>query len=153
MDGWWPEVKAYQLICPSFMDTPSPLEFYLSILLLHDLPQSRLMNEMCEHPRVFVHEWKCRKKVEKKGERQIALCPFQPSVSLSVCQLRPTLFSVPSFSCCQSSLSFCHFVLHLKKKKQQFFLTSLFLFCHNLFLPCFVLIYCLLLWSYFSVSF
>ncbi len=50
--------------------------------------------------------------VERKGERQFALCPFQPS--LFVCRLRPPLLLVPSFSRCQSTLSFCQFVFHLK---------------------------------------
>lgn len=51
-----------------------------------------------------------QKKVERRGEREFALCPFQPSVFL--CVSAPFfLFHVPSFSSRQSSLSVCHFTL------------------------------------------
>lgn len=87
-------------LCPSFIDEPPPsppprlwiwpvVFCYQNFLLLHDLPQSRLMNEMCEYPCVFaLYMSENVDTVERKGEREFALCPFQPlGLSLCVCSL------------------------------------------------------------------
>lgn len=78
---------------------------YLSFLLLHESPRPRLMNEMWACPCVFT-----KKVVERNGEREFALCPFQPLICRCVSALF-FLFNIPSFSFRQSHLSFCHFVL------------------------------------------
>lgn len=88
-------------------------------------------------------------KVQRKGEREFALFPFQPSVCVRV-SAPPSLFLIPSFSCCQSSLSFYQFVFHLKIIFRCCFSNVNIPFCHHLCLPCFVSIYCNLFWSLFS---
>lgn len=125
---------------------------------------------MCEYPRVFaLYTGETVEKVERKGEREFALCPFQPSVFL--CVSAPLfLFLIPPFSCCQSSLSFCQFVFRLRIISSCFFLTLISLFtissvCRVLF-PFFVIcsvfnflsyFYCLTIiqpsvWFYFVVT-
>lgn len=105
-------------------------------------PRTDLMNEMCEYPCVFaLYMRENLEKVERKGEREFALCPFQPSVF--VCVSAPFSLSslFPSFSWCQSSLSFCQFVFHLEITYSCFSNVNI-PFCHHLCLPYFVSIYC-----------
>ncbi len=115
---------------------------YRTFLLLHDLPQKRLVNEMCEYPCVFaLSTSETVEKVERKGEREFALCPFQPSVFLCV---SAPVFSLPypSILLLPVKFVFLSVCVSFENNLQLFFLTLISPFCRHLCLPCFVSIYC-----------
>ena len=132
----WPEVKEDQLLVSQFhrwAPPASPLLWIWPDLFCFVIrafcycmlcPRKKIWNETCEYPCVFaLYMNENVEKTERKGEREFVLCPFQPSAFL--CVFAPFfLFLIPSFSCCQSSLYFCHlfnFLLSLA-----FFLTLIF---------------------------
>lgn len=94
-------------------------------------PQKRSMNEMCEYPCVFaLYMSENVEMVERKGEREFALCLFQPSFFLCFILSPPYPF-ILSLPVKFVFLSFCVYL----KLNYSCFSNSNTLFFHYLWLP------------------